>query len=201
MTTRIHQAHLFSMHADHDRAASISGLLGIRCPSAITRTVAKRVVDTFNGMSACWLHAHVGKEYTKVVPLITDCDSSSAVAGEFEPIGILASRQHATPTSIFRRRPSPWSVSVFGEGFPCALLIETAATLRQSSGKTGGGDRCFVSALTSTQPSNTTSRMFGRHGDDRQSSKALSSSVDIGTHNATVPFHFVDSKAVRDGRK
>lgn len=82
--------------------ASVEGLLGRRCPSAIAGFVVAVIIDPVN-LVAVWRLAHIGKEVGEgIPPSIADADPARSVVVVSIAIRVGASLHHAAPHIVNR---------------------------------------------------------------------------------------------------
>ena len=190
MIAGVHEAHLNSIDNHSYIAASISGLFARKHPLAIFLVISKRIIRAVNGMLSCWLTSHVGKEFDKVVPSITDGYASSSVMRESYRIRILTSFKHGFPASIFWRASSRWntpSMSMNRKPFARLFSLQAPTTLRLSALQTSTKDSGGISTRAFTQPSPPFAWSFSFHRNNEKSSKYRASSIYNSMHNEKVP--------------
>ncbi len=89
---------------DEQVVRSISALFFRRCPSAVARFVAARIVDTVNGVSRAGTRAHIRKEVLEgIAPAFAHGDAFGSVVVETGGSGPVAPSFHGAPDMEFRR--------------------------------------------------------------------------------------------------
>lgn len=122
-------------------AGSIKGLLFWRCPTAIFRGIAFRVIDSINAVRRGWSQPHVGVEVLKRKPSVAYYLAISSIGWKGFRVRVIASAFHALPCIVF------WCVA--HAVLALAAWNATAATVLSQHDSI---DRFLCSALAPTQP-------------------------------------------------
>jgi len=125
-------------------------------PTAICRFVISVWIDSIEVIGLIWSFAHILKEVFKLLPALTDNDSTSTVVFERINQWVLASASHTLPTAIGKA----WSDFLFcistlsmssgneaDNGF-----LETATTRNFAVSQMISANRFFSAAIAFTKP-------------------------------------------------
>ena len=139
----------FAVELDKVVVASVPGLQRPRNPNAILRAVASVIVFAFKCVSGRWPITHVGEEVLKVVPPITNRNSSRTIGCERLHVAVPASTHHVTPDGVntdFIASPMLRESSNGSDGFgaTAGMLIALQETLFI--------DNAFVTAIADAMP-------------------------------------------------
>jgi hypothetical protein len=145
----ISQYHCPAPKADQLRAASVSGLLPLGGPVAITWFVVALVVLTLYRMSASRFGAHVGKEvFERISPTITHGNTSTAVTVEVFESRVVAPTLDFLPSSPLRRIAHQVPTVRFRQ----SLISQTAATFNAALKQIVRAYRYRLSAFATEMP-------------------------------------------------
>lgn len=132
--------------------APIIGLFFSSRPSAVSRLIVARIINTINRQSSR-ARSHIAQKcFKRIGPLFAHSNSAPAVAVPFWNVRVVAPAFHCRPYAIFRRHCSPFSKSMSRRPCSAQLTIQTSAALSQSSAQSVHSQDCRVPTITSASP-------------------------------------------------
>jgi hypothetical protein len=135
-----------------DTIAFVIGLFVPVRPSAVFRSIAFVVINTFNRMIDRWSESHVIEEIIKTEPSVADSDSSTSVFRKVFSIGIKTPAFHTIPYSVFSRMPHAVFRNVFSVFVSGRFFMQTPTRFCVSVFKHSCSDNSLVSTITLAKP-------------------------------------------------
>ncbi len=93
--------HSFAVECNQPRCSSIVSLFSIGRPFAVFRRIRTIVVNAVEG-ATFWSLSHVFVKIFKLLPAVTDCDTSSSIVSERFVFFVEASSNHAVPQCVYK---------------------------------------------------------------------------------------------------
>jgi len=124
--------------------ASVIGLLGSCCPSTVVRLITLIVIYTLKRICMIGRFSQIFSKIFKVIPSITNFDTSTAIIMIARIIRIIAAISHPLPTTM---KPVIRLTVFFKLAFGIFPSI-TATTLTPASNKVAFVERLYVSTIT-----------------------------------------------------
>jgi hypothetical protein len=163
-------------HGDTTVRAHVSSLLGVGCPSAVSRFVVPVDIDSIDRELARWSSAHVGKKVFERLPASANLDATTAVDVELVVPRVLATREHLGPCAILGRLLSvaAFAVTALYFGAVLASAIDSIAATRLGSARAQqeAGQHLLGAAGAATKPSDLPTMAGWTGSDNRPSSEA-----------------------------
>lgn len=170
--------HRSSVEGDWLRAGRVLALFFHCGPSAVCGRIVAVVVNAFDRVLGRWPWPHVGKKALEgVTPRRADLNPAAAVARIEVAAGILASRNHPLPHSVFRRLTQ----SVGSVGGMARLPIDASAACNVAAAEGAGSDDVVAATVALAQPAHLFVSRSQRPL-NRQPAKSLTTQVSAELH-------------------
>jgi hypothetical protein len=154
---------------------SVSCLIIPRCPSAIARFVVAIVVDTIKRVAFAWMRWHIVQEVFKLVPPITNDDSTATIIEKCLATRIVTAIKHRGPR--FEHRTAGMAVSSEPDAVRSRRFTsKAAARFGHTISKSACVDGLGVAAIADAKPE-AVATAHRVHGNNSQSSKALPTQI------------------------
>ena len=146
--TKVHGAALVCNHVS---PRTVSGLARPSSPKNVIGFVITIVVDAANRMLRRWGASNIFKKcLERMEPTITNLYASATIAGVSIHRGILATADHAVPSSPFLRAMR-FAVAIHRMIFASGIGSSTTATIRSTHEQRVGFDRTLNATLATAQ--------------------------------------------------
>jgi len=128
--------------------SSVSALLKIRSPAAVTRSVVAIIVNALNSKPRRAL-THVSQKVSERAPALTDCNSTPTIVFEARIIGICSSLKYLLPRPVSARMTK----TMFAVRCAGSFFMQTSTRLRRPATHTGAFCYFLVPAVAQKSPS------------------------------------------------
>lgn len=175
----LRQPESFTLIGEQVGVIAITCLLGVRCPTAITRFVVTIIVDAVK-CGSCWAFTHINKKILKFHPPIAHLNTPSAIPFKAARVYTGAPRNHTLPSFVFGLAESAVLTNSVPIVTPARSGVATFQGLSQYSSK--------PTAHAETIPEDRGHFGFGRQSQNQQSPEALSRQFSNGLwHTSIIP--------------